>query len=725
MSEEKTKFLWEVMGATVRGASHVRSNLLNQDSIDWWPKDQAGSAVCLAVSDGHGSAKSFRSDVGSKFAVDIALDVLRKFADGLKSSPDSLIKDRAQGLPKDLVQLWMKAVESHYREQSFTPEEEKKLGPRPEVAYGATLVTVLVSESYILYLQLGDGDILTVSASGQVARPLESDKRLFANETTSLCLPKAWDDFRFGFQKLPDRPPALILVSTDGYSNSFRDEEAFKKVGSDILTMMCAPDGIGTVKGSIASWLQEATVKGSGDDISLGIIYRQPLLGPSSAADDAAKVEGEPLGLSEEVVAGTAMDPNAPAPDKLREIIRSGVLEDRIRREGMLSDMFREKGQKSVLQASLKQRIPQSLQSQPEVPLAARLAELTSRLRQNAGLSEENARWAVDVWAEALGLTPSGQAQVLPGGGVESLASGANQPVESTGSSNPMEARPAVAQLDTAPSPFYKTKDKGSAAPARSPIQRPPEALTRPSNGPIADLFQHFRRYFSSGTVEQVVAADGSGQFQTIGDAIKAARPKTRLLVSPGIYRESLIIKMPLEIIGQGTASEIVIESGDASPLVIHSTYALVKGLTLRCNAGSSGTGSPTVDASLGKLRFEDCNITSDSLSCLAIHGQLCKVLALRCHLSASRQSGVLIFDDGEGRLEECQVFENSLEGVHVQRGKVVLRDCRIYKNGCEAVRVDFGHADVENCDLSGNARGAWKIHPQHATVNPQSNKEN
>src|ERR1700730_16143173 len=125
MSEDKTKLLWEVMGAPVRGASHVRADLTNQDCIDWWPKNQTGAVVCLAVSDGHGSAKSFRSDVGSKFAVGIALDVLQKFADGLqkfadglKSSPDSLIKDRAkEKLPRDLVQLWLKAVENDYREQ--------------------------------------------------------------------------------------------------------------------------------------------------------------------------------------------------------------------------------------------------------------------------------------------------------------------------------------------------------------------------------------------------------------------------------------------------------------------------------------------------------------------------------------------------------------------------------------------------------------------------------
>ncbi|HKQ51090.1 MAG TPA: protein phosphatase 2C domain-containing protein, partial [Pyrinomonadaceae bacterium] len=139
------------------------------------------------------------------------------------------------------------------------------------LAYGTTVLGAAVAADFILYLQLGDGEILTVSRDGEVTRPLPKDERLFANETTSLCSPEAWRDFRVCFQVLSNAPPSLILLSTDGYANSFHDEAGFLKVGSDILLMIRA-DGLGTVEDHLASWLTESTYAGSGDDVTLGLI---------------------------------------------------------------------------------------------------------------------------------------------------------------------------------------------------------------------------------------------------------------------------------------------------------------------------------------------------------------------------------------------------------------------------------------------------------------------
>lgn len=72
------------------------------------------------------------------------------------------------------------------------------------------------------YLQLGDGDLLTVAASGEV-----------------------------------ERPP-LILAATDGYANSFRDETSFHQVAQDLWGMV----------------RDEASRQGSGDDITAGLIWR-------------------------------------------------------------------------------------------------------------------------------------------------------------------------------------------------------------------------------------------------------------------------------------------------------------------------------------------------------------------------------------------------------------------------------------------------------------------
>jgi len=282
MVDEK-KSQWRIIGKTVRGASHIRSNLPNQDAIHWSPESGIGSSVIMAISDGHGSNKCFRSNTGANLAVKTGASVCQNFL-SCKSNLSAIKRIAEDQLPKELVRYWIEAVNSHIKENPFLTDEMETLKKKdgasallsieknPLIVYGATLLVVIVSESFIVYMQLGDGDILTVSVDGHVKMPLPKDERLFANETTSLCSNNAWRDFRVIFQPIVTLPPGLILLSTDGYANSFRDVEDFLKVGSDILDMIRA-DGLESVNDSMETWLKEASEMGSGDDITLGVLY--------------------------------------------------------------------------------------------------------------------------------------------------------------------------------------------------------------------------------------------------------------------------------------------------------------------------------------------------------------------------------------------------------------------------------------------------------------------
>ena len=141
------------------------------------------------------------------------------------------------------------------------------------LAYGATLLVVMVTVTFIIYWQVGDGDILTVADDGVVSRPLPPDEKLFGNETTSLCADRSWQEARTAFQVLAGAPPALILVASDGYANSYRDEAGFLRVGSDLLTLIRA-DGLEAVAANLSDWLDEISRQGSGDDVTLGMLCR-------------------------------------------------------------------------------------------------------------------------------------------------------------------------------------------------------------------------------------------------------------------------------------------------------------------------------------------------------------------------------------------------------------------------------------------------------------------
>ena len=272
---------WQTLRASVRGAAHHRAGLPNQDAIRV-VRANGGWPLIVALADGHGSAKSFRSQYGARTAVAVAIKVC-----GSRFEPDHLSRIKRwaeEQLPLELVRCWRERVDRSLARWPFAPAELESLDPasrrqieaNPYLAYGATLLAVAVAPTFILYLQLGDGDILTVSTSGEVERPLPKDERLIANETTSLCSAKAWNEVRVKFQALAGTPPALILAATDGYANSFRDEASFQQVARDLWEMI-REEGLEAVKSNLEGWLNEASRQGSGDDITVGILCQRAL----------------------------------------------------------------------------------------------------------------------------------------------------------------------------------------------------------------------------------------------------------------------------------------------------------------------------------------------------------------------------------------------------------------------------------------------------------------
>ncbi len=324
---------WRIIGETVPGASHLRAGIPNQDSILYVRESSRSLPIVLSVSDGHGSPKCFRSDRGSRFAVKKAAYLVSEFLDERRGKFDlTEIESQKDYLAGEFVKRWREAVEADLKKEPFAEKEfenlknksdakaRKLVEDNPLLAYGATSLTVAMEQDFVLYLQLGDGDILNVSKTGEVTKPLPEDPRLLANETTSLCLPKAENDFRFFVQKISDeQSPAMILLSTDGYLNSFSSEAGFFQAGTDILNMLAAENGFDAVNENLKGWLEEATQMGSGDDCTVGIIYRPNWLKKSDTAEKSEIVaESSSNSQIEEVTAQTPanfLPPSTENPD--------------------------------------------------------------------------------------------------------------------------------------------------------------------------------------------------------------------------------------------------------------------------------------------------------------------------------------------------------------------------------------------------------------------------
>ncbi|MCP3975671.1 MAG: protein phosphatase 2C domain-containing protein [bacterium] len=276
---------WQATGATVRGALHVRHGVPNQDAVSWSPATGAANSALLAVADGHGSNRCFRSKTGAALAVTAAINSMAGFLAGT----DDIVNLEASAselLARPLVESWLEAVACDLADKPFSERElnrlEKEEGSKarlevlsgPAMAYGTTLLLAGADDRGIVLLQVGDGDILTVSAAGRVERPLPPDPRSVGNATASLARAAAWQDARTRALPARSAQPELVLAATDGYANSFADDAGFLQVGSDLLAMIRS-EGLGRVSGELERWLQEVSELGSGDDVTVALLVAE------------------------------------------------------------------------------------------------------------------------------------------------------------------------------------------------------------------------------------------------------------------------------------------------------------------------------------------------------------------------------------------------------------------------------------------------------------------
>ncbi len=206
---------------------------------------------------------------------------------------------------------------------------------------------------------------------------------------------------------------------------------------------------------------------------------------------------------------------------------------------------------------------------------------------------------------------------------------------------------------------------------------------------------------------ELIVSPSGAGHYRTISEAIRIAPVNATIRVMPGVYRESLVLDKAVEILGMGTVEEIIVENTDAPCLLMQTESASVLGLTLRGRAGLSGNKHYAVDIPEGELILEGCDITSDSLACVAIHGSQANPTISNCQIHDGKEGGIYVFDQGQGRIENCDIYSNTGAGVWITKeGTPVIFRCQIHDQVSHSgIYIDEnGLGQVKDCDIFGNA---------------------
>jgi F-box protein 11 len=203
-----------------------------------------------------------------------------------------------------------------------------------------------------------------------------------------------------------------------------------------------------------------------------------------------------------------------------------------------------------------------------------------------------------------------------------------------------------------------------------------------------------------------VASGGGRAKFTTLAEALGQVEPGARIQVEPGVYRGSVVLDKPVEIVGDGPVEEVVLEASDGPCLWIEAGQVSVQGLTIRRLAGPSEDKlhSSAVTIIQEKSVLKDCDISADAGPCVTIAGAEAKPFIVGCTIHDGKSEGIAVFASGQGTVEDCDIHGHAGPGVAIREGgQPTIRGCRIHDGKSAGISVDMGgRGVVEDCDIYG-----------------------
>lgn len=298
-----------------QGDSHKASDKPCQDYAYAESSESLSMAI---VSDGHGGERYFRSQHGSRLAVEITTEAIRSFVENMSdltytgktrssvfeesqfttynaaTATEVQIESGAhkalQWLFSSIISQWNCAIAKHAEENDLdewekTHVEQKYIDEfiakreQPdatyEKTYGCTLMAYVQTPHYWFAFHLGDGKCVSMRQGehGELLceQPIPWDERCFLNKTTSLCDSNALEEFRYCYQGDGEFPLAMFLGS-DGLDDSYGDGENLYNFYIQLFKII-ARSGIEKAEKELKKSLPIISQRGSKDDMSVSVIY--------------------------------------------------------------------------------------------------------------------------------------------------------------------------------------------------------------------------------------------------------------------------------------------------------------------------------------------------------------------------------------------------------------------------------------------------------------------
>jgi serine/threonine protein phosphatase PrpC len=243
--------------------------------------------LVAAVADGHGGERHDLSHRGAALAVQAAVgEVIASLPTPGGDAPRIAPVEGVGEFHDRVTARWREYVKADAGRNS-RPFPDDRDQAQILARYGSTLLLALVDGSECWVGQIGDGDILLVRPDGSIETPLPRDETLLGTVTFSLSSrdsPALWRTGRF-----PLGTGGLLLLATDGLSDSFENPDSEFRVFARSLSERVGSFGIERVGSALPGWLDTYSLNGSGDDMTLVLVL---LKSSSETREDDQKQGG-------------------------------------------------------------------------------------------------------------------------------------------------------------------------------------------------------------------------------------------------------------------------------------------------------------------------------------------------------------------------------------------------------------------------------------------------
>lgn len=201
------------IGSTI-GYKNILKKRKSQDYIDY--KLFENGIIC-SVADGHSTSYFKYSDKGAELACKASIDVLEDYINEDKDFVKLELEKMT--IQQKIYVRWWEMVNEHFKSINPVVLNTQYL------KYSTTLLVTLITESFILFLKLGDGNIV-IENRNKYEKIINNINRGIVQ---SFGRSNSYLNINYKIEDSNIYKNATIILFTDGYENSFEGEISLYK----------------------------------------------------------------------------------------------------------------------------------------------------------------------------------------------------------------------------------------------------------------------------------------------------------------------------------------------------------------------------------------------------------------------------------------------------------------------------------------------------------------